>query len=70
VCRDIVDIVDKRDATVVKVVLEWIRVAERSREKPTLADVGGGVGLSVQAVADALQRFRERYVSVARSAKD
>jgi len=58
----------QRDATVVKVVLEWIRVAEQGRREPTLAEVGAAVGVSPQAVADALGRFRERYVTVARSA--
>ncbi len=57
----------QRDATVVKVVLEWIRVAEEGRRKPTLAEVGTAVGVSPQAVADALARFRERYVAMARS---
>jgi hypothetical protein len=57
----------RRDATVVKVVLEWIHVAEGHRE-PTLAEVGAVAGVSPQAVADALERFRERYVTVARSA--
>jgi hypothetical protein len=59
----------QRDATVVKVVLEWIRASEQSHGKPTLAEVGAAVGVSPQAVADALERFRERYVSVARLAK-
>jgi hypothetical protein len=55
------------DAAVIRVVLEWIRIAERRRE-PTLAEIGAAVGLSPQGVADALQRFRERYVAAVRSA--
>jgi hypothetical protein len=58
----------QRDATVVKVVLEWIRVAQEGR-KPTLARVGEAVGVSAQAVADALERFRERYLATARSSR-
>jgi hypothetical protein len=58
----------QRDATVVKVVLEWVRVAEHGRREPTLTEVAGAVGVSPQAVADALERFRERYVTVVRSA--
>ncbi|HEY2593447.1 MAG TPA: hypothetical protein VGK33_06080 [Chloroflexota bacterium] len=57
------------DTTVTKVVLEWIRAAEPGGKEPTLADVGQAVGISPQTVADALQRFRERYLPAARSAR-
>jgi hypothetical protein len=63
------DAFSKDDTTVTKVVLEWIRAAEPGGKEPTLAEVGQAVGVSPQAVADALRRFRERYLPAARSAR-
>ncbi|MEA2361284.1 MAG: hypothetical protein QOD71_429 [Thermoleophilaceae bacterium] len=48
--------------TVVKVVLQWLRLAERFGEEPSSRQVGLDLDLSHTAVNDALSEFRERYL--------
>ena len=51
---------DEADGTSVRVMMEWIRLAESDGEAPSNRAVAASLGMSHTAVNDALERFRNR----------
>jgi DNA-directed RNA polymerase specialized sigma24 family protein len=53
---------DKERFTVVRVVAQWLVLAERTQEEPSSREVADALGLSHTAVNDALREFRDQHL--------